>query len=99
MPLKVRRRPLAREDALEIWRYIARDDPRAADAVLDRFNQLIAMLARHPEAGRSRPDLRQGYRSFPDGRFLIVYTYDAASLEVVRILAGSRKLGPELFEE
>lgn len=99
MPLKVNRRPLAREDALEIWRYIARDDPRAADAVVDRFDQLIAMLARHPEAGRARPDLRQGYRSFPDGRFLIVYTYDDASLNVVRILAASRKLGSEFFDD
>ncbi|HEY0853632.1 MAG TPA: type II toxin-antitoxin system RelE/ParE family toxin [Devosia sp.] len=97
MPLKVRRRPLAREDALEIWRYIARDNPSAADDVLSRFDELILMLARHPDAGRARPELGAGLRSFTDGRFLIVYSHDDKSLEVVRIVAGSRNLNPTFF--
>jgi toxin ParE1/3/4 len=98
MPLKVVRRPQVREDVLEIWRYISRDNESAADAVVDHFDSLISMLSRHPQAGRARPDLGPELRSFPDGRFLVVYTCDDRILEIVRIVAGTRNLTPDLFE-
>jgi toxin ParE1/3/4 len=52
----------AEADLLEIWRYIAQDNPGAADRVLDRIERTVELLARHPLKGPARPDLRKDLR-------------------------------------
>jgi toxin ParE1/3/4 len=47
LPSVVRSRQ-AEADLIEIWRYIARDNPDAADRVLDRIERMVDLLARHP---------------------------------------------------
>jgi len=37
----VRRRPLAREDVLEIWTYVAAENPDAGDAFVDRLDRAL----------------------------------------------------------
>ena len=51
---RVTRRPLAEADILEIWDYIADDNPAAADRWVDRLNEQFRLLAAHPmkEAAR-----------------------------------------------
>lgn len=49
---------------MRIWRYIADDNEKAADRLLDRFQDAANKLAVHPEAGRPRPELSDGLRSF-----------------------------------
>lgn len=51
------RSPLAEADLIEIWLYIARDNPTAADATLDRIDELLRTLAKSPRLGRGRPEL------------------------------------------
>ena len=41
----------ARRDLIEIWQYIARDNERAADAMLDRMQQGMDVIARFPQGG------------------------------------------------
>jgi len=38
---------------IEIWTSIAGDDPSAADQLLDRIEQVCALLATHPQLHRT----------------------------------------------
>jgi toxin ParE1/3/4 len=44
---------LSREDFLEIWLYVARDNPTAADRLIQKFDRHLESLARAPMVGRS----------------------------------------------
>ena len=57
----------ARADVLDLWRYIAADNDSAADRFMDLLTRRFSLLGGNPYAGRSRDDLRPGYRSFPAG--------------------------------
>ena len=85
-------------DALEIWVHVARNDPAAADRLVDRFTAVIARLAEQPLMGRSAEHLLPGLRSFPSGEYLIFYRADDGGVCVVRIFHGARRIAPELFE-
>lgn len=80
-------------DVGEVWDYIAEDDIDAADQFIERLYVEFDMLARHPRAGRERPDLQPGLRTFPIGRYVVVYRERAERVEVVRVLSAYRDLG------
>jgi toxin ParE1/3/4 len=90
-------RPKAVADLAEIWAYIAEDSPRQADAFVARINGEFRMLARQPKMGRDRPELLDGLRGFPVGKYVIFYVARARGIEVVRVLDGARDL--KLFFE
>ena len=58
----VHRSSRAETDLLEIWSYIAKDDPLAADRQLDRIDAACDMLAENPQGGPRREDLARGLR-------------------------------------
>ena len=88
----------ARTDLLEIWCYVAEEDPRAADRLLDRIHKRCEALARMPGLGRLRPELGAGLRSLPVGRYLIFYRVTPRGVEVVRVQGGEMEL-KRLFEQ
>ncbi|MGH8550579.1 MAG: type II toxin-antitoxin system RelE/ParE family toxin [Blastocatellia bacterium] len=53
----IQRTAQAEEDLIEIWIYIAQDNPGAADRVLDEVEERFLVLADHPLMGRLRPDM------------------------------------------
>ena len=61
----------AETDLIEIWTSIAGDDPSAADRLLDRIEQVCALLATHPHAGKQRYDLAPGLRFYPVGNYRV----------------------------
>jgi toxin ParE1/3/4 len=63
----------AEEDLIDIWCYIAKDDPRAADRLLDDLDATSHALAVDPGMGMARDDIAAGVRHFPVGRYLILY--------------------------
>ena len=69
----------ARLDVLNIWLYIAQDSEPAADRFIDLLTHYFRLLGDNPYAGRSRNELRQGYRRFPVGQHVIFYE-DAVAL-------------------
>lgn len=87
----------AEEDLVEIWLYIAADNPEAADKILNQIDEKCQIIAENPSIGQLRPELSQDLRSFPVGSYLILYQEQAESIEIVRIVHGSRNL-PDLFE-
>jgi toxin ParE1/3/4 len=86
----------AEDDLLDIWRYVAQDNPDAADRVVARIGNALELLARNPLMGPARPDLRDDLRYFVSGRYLILYSAREAGIVVVRVLHGARHL-PDLL--
>jgi len=91
---RIDRRPRARQDLVEIWRYIADEsgEPRA-DRYLRRLNDVVSYLAQQPLMGRKRPEiLEEGIRSFPAESHVIFYIALQDGIELVRVIHGSQDL-------
>ena len=86
--------PLAEEDLLEVWLFIAEDSPEEADRFLDRLLETGQRLAEFPRLGRLRPDLGSGLHSFPVGNYLLYYRQRASGIELVRVLHAGRDILP-----
>jgi toxin ParE1/3/4 len=94
---RVLRSSLAELDLLEIWSYIADDNPDAADRFLDLVAEKCQLLAENPEMGRRREDLAPQLRSFPVGRYLIFYRSMEQGIAIARVLNAARDI-PGQFE-
>jgi len=92
----IQRTAQAEEDLIEIWIYIAQDNPGAADRVLDDIDERFHALADNPLMGRLRPDIAQELRYFTVGKYLILYRIVPGGIQIVRIIHGARDL-PHLF--
>jgi toxin ParE1/3/4 len=84
---------LAEQDLLDIWAYIAKDNPDAADRFTDLLSQKCDSLCDFPEVGTRRDELAPSLRSFPVGRYIIFYRLGDPGIEVARILSAYRDLG------
>ncbi|NOV30189.1 type II toxin-antitoxin system RelE/ParE family toxin [Methylomonas sp. ZR1] len=88
----VQRTAQSEEDLIEIWLYIAQDNPLAADRVLDDMEQRFIMLADNPQMGRYRPDIAPELRYFISGKYLILYRTLTDGVQIVRVIHGARDL-------
>jgi len=88
----VHRSPLARQDYRDIWRYIANDNPAAANRLLWRIDAKLERYADNPRRGATRDNLTPGLRSFPVGNYLVFYRIVPDGIELVRVLHGARDL-------
>ena len=86
----VHRSSRAEFDLIEIWGFIANDDPLAADRQLDRIDAACKMLAQNPHGGPRREDLAQGLRFYPVDNYLIFYTTADDGITVARVLHRAR---------
>lgn len=89
-------RPSADADMDGIFAWIARDDPRAAERLIQRIFEVAKRLARFPESGTPRPELGPNARSIVVGRYLILYRIGPDCVDIVRVVHGARELGPLL---
>ena len=89
---RLRRTARFEADLIDIWLYIAQDNPAAADRLLDLLDQMSRALARNPQLGMAREDIAAGVRHFPVGRYLILYRDVGDGVEVVRYVHGMRRL-------
>ncbi|WP_456378915.1 type II toxin-antitoxin system RelE/ParE family toxin [Thiolapillus sp.] len=86
------KRPLAEEDLLDIWLYIAQDNPITADAWVEHLGDAAWRLAENPGMGRLRPELLQNIRSFPVGDYILFYQEFENGIELIRVLSACRDL-------
>ena len=98
-------RPRAVIDVTGIFAQIAEDRPRSALRFYDAYDAALKQIARMPEAGGRLllPEL-EGYdwryvRPRRFRKYLIFYQITAATIEVVRVLHGSRDLVAALRDE
>jgi toxin ParE1/3/4 len=74
-----------------IWDYIARDNPTAADRMLDELNERFLLLAKNREIGELQPLLADGkYRRFTFRSYVIYYRPLPDGIVIVRVLHGAR---------
>jgi toxin ParE1/3/4 len=90
--------PEARDDLQEIWAYIARDNPSAADELEADIYAACELLAQSPHLGHKRPDLsKEPVLFWPvRGQYLVIYLARTQPLQIVRILHGARSVVAEL---
>jgi plasmid stabilization system protein ParE len=88
--------PQSITDLFEIWRFIAEDNPTAADRVEEAIFKACEFLANSPLAGRIRQDLTTLPLRFwvvqPYPSYLIVYNAESRPVQVIRILHAARDL-------
>ncbi len=82
----------AEEDLLEIWSYVADDNPAADDDLLDDIDATCAKLADATHSGRLREELAPTIRSMPVGNYVIFYRPEEDGVVVIRVLHGARDL-------
>jgi plasmid stabilization system protein ParE len=82
--------PTSEEDLIDIWLYIAEDQPVNADRWLDRLNEAMINLTEMPKMGVERSELIKGLRSYPVGKYILYYRINGDQLEIVRVLSSSR---------
>jgi toxin ParE1/3/4 len=92
MANRPRKTPQAEIDVTSIWQFIADDNVKAADALIDRIEATFDMLAQAPLAGRARPDLRSNLRSFTVRSYVIFYVPVSDGIEVVRVMHGRQDI-------
>jgi toxin ParE1/3/4 len=91
--------PHAREDLIEIYTYIALDNPPAAERIFDAIEAKARLLADYPRLGVRRPEIRPSTRMLVERTYLILYEThpdsdggEIESVEIVRIVDGRRNL-------
>jgi toxin ParE1/3/4 len=84
----------AQADLRSVWRYIASDNPAAADRVLLHIDKRMQILRRFPEIGTLRNDIRRGMRMLVEGSYLLLYEYDSKKdeVELMAVVDGRREL-------
>jgi toxin ParE1/3/4 len=92
--------PQAETDLEDIRYYIATesDSIRIADRLINSIIDRFFLLAGHPHIERRRDeDLRPGLRSFPVGKYVIIYRVDDnRDVLILRVIHGNRDI-EELF--
>jgi toxin ParE1/3/4 len=84
----------AEADLRSAWRYIASDDPAAADRVLLGIDKRMQILRRFPKIGALRNDIRRGMRMLVEGSYLLLCEYDSKKdeVELMAVVDGRREL-------
>jgi toxin ParE1/3/4 len=87
--------PIAVDDLVSIFDWIANDSPVNAAAFVERLDQHIGNLKTHPFLGRIPRDEKlrnSGYRILVIDSYLVFYVIRAKTVEIHRVVHGSRNL-------
>jgi toxin ParE1/3/4 len=91
--------PEAIFDLEEIWTYYERVAGRnTAEKVVRKIGEVIAVIEQHPFSGRSRDELRPGFRSFAATPHVVFYRVANDVPEIIRILDSRRDI-EEIFSD
>src|SRR2546421_567160 len=86
----------AEADLDNIWYFIATEsgNPDVADRFIDTLIERFVVLADNPHIGRRRDDdLLPGLRSFPVGRYVILYSVEPnKDVLIARVIPGDRDI-------
>ena len=83
----------ARDDLRQVFDFIARDSPRAAEALIERILRATERLERFPESGRKIPEFPDlEYREILVGSYRIQYRVQRDTVWIATVVHGSRLL-------
>ncbi len=95
----LRKSTAAKQDLENIWLYIAHENLKAADDMIDRIDEAFYLLEENPLAGRAYQNPKiENLRIFPVRKYLILYYPIQGGVYVNRILHGAMNFG-EFFQE
>lgn len=99
MATEVRWTRTARSELLEIYKFVARENPAAADNILARIEKLVGLLQYFPRIGVPRHEPGRAIRMLVERPYLVFYRavpdVDEEAVqfvEVVRVIDGRRDL-------
>ena len=79
--------PVADQDLVAIWsNTCGHHSSKQADKYLSELEICFIELAKYPELGKARPEIKMGYRSFVKNHHLIFYRYHQERIEIIRVL-------------
>jgi len=90
---QIRLLKIAEEDFTEIIKFIADDNPTAAEAIANKIEKNLELLSDNPHLGRIPRDeeIRNlGYRYIIVQNYIVFYTIEARTILIHRILHGAR---------
>lgn len=90
---QIRLLKIAEEDFTEIVKFIAEDNPIAAEAIATKIEKNLELLSDNPYLGRVPRDeeIRNlGYRYIIVQNYIIFYTIEERTILIHRILHGAR---------
>jgi toxin ParE1/3/4 len=97
VPVKLLWTPQAHEDLIDIYTYIALDDPSAAERIFDAIQAKALLLIDNPRQGVRRSEIRPSTRMLVEGPYLLLYETrpdcdegGIGEVEIVRIVDGRR---------
>lgn len=90
--------PEAESELDGIWLRVASESGsiESADRIIDAITDRFWLLARHPQIGRRRDDLRSGLRSFSAEDYTILYRIDDDDVLILHVVHGARDI-PKFF--
>jgi len=89
--------PEARADLDEIWSYYERvAGRRTAEKMARDIGAVVATIEAHPFSGRTRNELRPGFRSLAASPHIVFYRVVDDVPEIIRVLDGRQDL-EEIF--
>ena len=94
--VEIRYLSTATRDLEDIFNYILKDQPAAAQSLLKDFDRSISHLSSHPKIGAIPKDKRlekMGYRILIVQKYLVFYVVKPAFIQIRRIIHGARQYG------
>jgi len=93
VPAEIRWSPQAREDLTEITRFISRDSPAHAEAVLRKIEARVENLAVFPLTGHVVPEYgRENLREVAVFNYRVIYRPRRDRINVIGVIHGARLL-------
>jgi len=90
---QIRLLKIAEEDFTEIIKFIADDNPTAAEAIATKIEKNLELLSDNPHPGRIPRDeeiRNPGYRYIIVQTYIVFYTIEKRTILIHRILHGAR---------
>jgi addiction module RelE/StbE family toxin len=87
--------PVAVDDLVSIFDWIANGSPANAEAFVEKFDQRIGNLQTHPFLGHIPHDEKlknSGYRILVIESYLVFYVIRGKTVQIHRVVHGSRNL-------
>ena len=85
--------PEALDDRERVWDYYVRAAGRhTAEKLLREIAEIIALIEKHPFAGRARNEVRPELRSFAAAPHVVFYRVVNDRPEIVRVLDGRQDI-------
>ena len=82
----------AKSDIHEIWAYVAKDRPAAADRLINSIYETLRLAATQPLMGEARAELGRGVRILSVGEYVVIFRPTGRGVEAVRVVHGARDL-------